>query len=140
MQAANGDLYGTTCNGGTRGYGTVFTTTLAGALTVLHSFDNTDGACPYSALVQGRDGNFYGTTSMVGAGTVSKITPAGALTTLYGFCSESNCSDGSTPAGLVQASDGAFYGTTVFGGSNNNPTECSNSGCGIAFRITPSVY
>ena len=43
---------------------------------------------PYAGLVQGSDGNFYGTTIAGGAnseGTVFKITPSGTLTTLYSF-------------------------------------------------------
>src|ERR1039457_1010591 len=80
--------------------------------TVLHAFAESDGQDPLAGLVQGSDGNFYGTTNQggaMGAGTVFKITPAGALTTLYPFAG----SDGSHPyAGLVQGTDGNFYGTT----------------------------
>ncbi|MFZ0999224.1 MAG: choice-of-anchor tandem repeat GloVer-containing protein, partial [Candidatus Sulfotelmatobacter sp.] len=60
--------------------------------TTLHTFDITDGAFPSAALVQGLDGNFYGTTANggrelcnVGCGTVFKITPDGTLTTLHEF-------------------------------------------------------
>ena len=70
---------------------------------------------PYAGLVQGTDGNFYGTTSEGGAngyGTVFKITPSGTLTTLHSF----DVTDGAYPyAGLVQATDGNFYGTTSRG-------------------------
>ena len=112
----------------------------AQTLTVLHTFDNTDGATSYAELVQGADGNFYGTTEWGGAnnsGTVFKITPSGTLTTLYNFCSHAHCVDGSVPiAGLVQGTDGNFYGTTLRGGAN--ATGCLPGGCGTAFRITPS--
>ncbi|MGD0567536.1 MAG: choice-of-anchor tandem repeat GloVer-containing protein [Candidatus Sulfotelmatobacter sp.] len=106
-------------------------------LTVLASFNGTNGIYPeYVSLVQGFDGNFYGTTSLGGTncpapasccGTVFKITAAGALTTLYSFCSQTNsegyCADGSSPdAGLVQATDGNLYGTTQYGGANNDGT------------------
>src|SRR5579862_10019393 len=89
-----------------------FTTFLsAQKLTTLDSFAGRDGAQPYAGLVQGSDGNFYGTTYYGGAndqGTVFKITPSGTLTTLYNF----GGSDGALPyAGLVQGSDGNFYGT-----------------------------
>ena len=57
-------------------------------------------------MIQGSDGNFYGTTSVggnAGAGTVFKLTPAGDLTTLYTFCSVANCGDGEFPyAGLAK--------------------------------------
>jgi uncharacterized repeat protein (TIGR03803 family) len=79
-------------------------------LTTLHSFAGTDGKFPNVDLVQGTDGNFYGTTSQGGAssyGTVFKMTPAGVLTTLYNFAG----SNGS-PVSLVQATDGNFYGMT----------------------------
>lgn len=73
-------------------------------------------------MVQGVDGNFYGTTNEGGSGggssgTAFKITPSGAHTTLYNFCALYNCADGSNPtAGLIEATDGNFYGTTS--GSN----------------------
>ena len=69
-------------------------------------------AYPSAPLVQGSDGNFYGTTPYGGAnngGTVFQVTPAGALTTLVSF----NGTNGSHPvAALVAGSDGNFYGTT----------------------------
>src|SRR5215472_833233 len=83
----------------------------------LHNFDFTDGSAPYSALVQGTDGNLYGTTSYgpTGNGAVFRIGLGGTLTTLHTF----ERPDGSTPyAGLVQATDGSFYGATNIGGAN----------------------
>ena len=64
--------------------------TLASAqkLTVLHTFNSTDGAFPDGGLIQGSDGNLYGTASGGGAhgfGTVFKITPSGKFTTIYSF-------------------------------------------------------
>jgi len=126
VQGANGNFYGTTFNGGTSGYGTVFTITSAGALTTLHSLGYSDGASPVAGLIQGKDGNFYGTTLYGGAkgdGTVFEIAAAGVLTTLYSFCSRKNCADGAQPyAGLVQAADGNFYGTTYDGGAHGHGT------------------
>jgi uncharacterized repeat protein (TIGR03803 family) len=146
VQAANGDLYGTTTAGGVNGSGTVFKITPSGTLTTLHSFCSqsgcTDGNTPYAGLVQATNGDLYGTTGYGGAysdaGTVFKITPSGTLTTLYNFCSQGvypNCTDGEVPtAGLVQGTNGDFYGTTLFGGVN----PCSGPGCGTVFKITPS--
>jgi uncharacterized repeat protein (TIGR03803 family) len=68
VQATNGNLYGTTYNGGTNGDGTVFEVTIAGTLTTLHSFDSGEGINPYGALVQATNGAFYGTTTQ-GGGT-----------------------------------------------------------------------
>jgi uncharacterized repeat protein (TIGR03803 family) len=102
--------------------------------TTLHSFDNTDGSSPFGGLVQGTDGNLYGTAYGGGTrldyGTVFKITPSGTLTTLYSFCPQTGCTDGANPlAGLVLATDGNFYGTTSGGGASD---------AGTVFKITPS--
>lgn len=95
--------------------------------TTLASFDSSDGADPeFGALVQGRDGNFYGTTYVggtIGDGTVFRVTPTGALKSLYSFCSVPRCTDGFlTWSGLVLATDGIFYGTTFQGGANGAGT------------------
>jgi hypothetical protein len=50
----------------------------AQAFKTLVNFDGADGAQPSAALVQGTDGNFYGTTywgDFDNGGTVFKITP-----------------------------------------------------------------
>jgi uncharacterized repeat protein (TIGR03803 family) len=153
VQATDGNLYGTTwigganttaCGGsvagGNPGCGTVFKITPGGTLTTLYSFCSqsrcTDGDYPQAGLVQGTDGNFYGTTSEGGAyggGTVFKITPGGTLTTLYSFCSQSGCTDGTYPlAGLVQDTDQNLYGTTFYGGAS----EACAYGCGTIFSLS----
>jgi len=118
----------------------------AQTLTTLASFAGSNGANPQAALVQGRDGNFYGTTVFggsgrsqtcnsptTGCGTVFKITPSGTLTTIYSFCSAQNCSDGFFPASaLVQGTDGSLYGTT----SGNTLVNCGTTSCGTVFRIS----
>ena len=137
---SDGNFYGTTLSGGTNSFGTVFRISPSGSYSNLHSFaggfyyGNSDGQHPYGPLVQGHDGNFYGTTAGGGtnanvAGTVFRISPGGDCTTLYSF---GGAPDGSQPeAGLVLGSDGNFYGTTYGGGTN----IC---GCGTIFRISPS--
>jgi len=149
VQAANGDFYGTTQYGGASPdgslSGTVFKITPGGKLTTIYSFcaqsGCADGAAPVAGLIQGSDGNFYGTTYQggnpsceYGCGTVFRITPAGALTTLYSFCAEAGCPDGEIPeAGLFEATDGTYYGATYAGGN----TQCPR-GCGTVFKITSS--
>jgi uncharacterized repeat protein (TIGR03803 family) len=125
VQGSDGNFYGTTSQGGSGSVGTIFKMTPAGSLTTLVSFNDTNGAAsssggsplPEAALVQGSDGNFYGTTAFGGSdsmGTIYKMTPAGVLTTLFSF----NGANGANPyAGLVLGSDGNFYGTTQNGGS-----------------------
>jgi uncharacterized repeat protein (TIGR03803 family) len=111
----------------------------AQTFTTLFSFNGTTNSSqPNGPLVQGFDGNFYGTT--VGGntgsgggyqdrGTVFKITPKGTLTTIYTFCSQAACADGGNPlAGLLLGIDGNFYGTTSFG---------TNRLHGTIFKITP---
>jgi uncharacterized repeat protein (TIGR03803 family) len=63
IQGTDGDLYGTTSDGGTSAAGTLFKITTSGALTTLYSFDGMDGSTPEAALVQDTNGMFYGTTS-----------------------------------------------------------------------------
>jgi uncharacterized repeat protein (TIGR03803 family) len=97
--------------------------------TNLHSFVGSDGVNPLAGLVQGSDGNFYGTTEAggtstnceYGCGTVFRISLSGNETNLHSF--GSSPADGEYPlAGLVQGSDGNFYGTTEDGGTNDGGT------------------
>lgn len=63
VQGRDGSFYGTTVNGGAGGYGTVFKITATGTLATVYSFNGgTDGRYPSGGLIQGTDGNFYGTT------------------------------------------------------------------------------
>ena len=128
-QAGNGDMYGTTYEGGANGAGTVFKLTPTGALTTLHSFDTTDGAFPAGSLLLATNGDLYGTTwegGTDGVGTIFKITPAGALTSLHSFDSTHGAL---CVSGLIQATNGDLYGTTYQGGANN---------LGTIFKITPA--
>ncbi len=139
IQAVDGSFYGTASAGGTNGgWGTVFRLTTDGTLTALHSFDYQDGAGPVGGLVQGTDGNLYGTTSQSGVGgqgTVFQITTNGLLTTLVWF----DGTNGANPhSSLIQARDGSFYGTTEFGGSNY--TGAAGTGDGVAFRLTLPLF
>ena len=132
IQGSDGRLYGTTyysrkINGG--GPGSVaFAVTTGGAFTTLHQFTQAEGYDISAGLVQGFDGNFYGTASQGGSsgnGTIFRMTPEGAVTVLHNFVGP----EGAVPEmGLVQANDGNFYGAT-YGGGNDY---------GVIFRITPS--
>lgn len=155
IQGIDGNFYGTNYGGGLYGWGTVFKITPEGALTTLYNFCSqtncTDGALPFGSLIEGTDGNFYGSTTYGGAnvnsascmaesgscGTVFKIAQNGTLTTVYDFCSQTNCTDGAGPEfALVQATDGNFYGSTSGGGTST----CSNfgsPGCGTVYKLTP---
>jgi uncharacterized repeat protein (TIGR03803 family) len=147
IQATDGNFYGTTSNGGNSTFaGTVFKITPEGTLTTLYNFCSqpkcADGGLPFAPLIQGANGNFYGSTGAFGAagngGTVFKITASGTLTTLYSFCSQKNCPDGNSPNfALVQATDGNFYGTTIAGGNSTACNGFHQTGCGVVFKITP---
>ena len=136
--ANDGNFYGTTFSGGAGGFGTVFKMTPAGVLTTLVQFTGVTGAAqgsaPNGGVVQGSDGNFYGTTSTGGTnnlGTVFMMTPQGALTTLVHFSGTFAPAPGSSPKGsLVQGMDGALYGTTTAGGLGG--------GFGTTFKMTPA--
>jgi uncharacterized repeat protein (TIGR03803 family) len=143
-QGTDGNFYGTTFEGGANGdYGTVFKITSGGTLTTLHSFTGSDGDYPQAGLVQGTDGNLYGTTRSGGAhchaagcGTIFNITTSGTLATLHSF----DVTDGGDPvAGLVQGTNGNFYGTTAAGGTHNDGTVYSLSvGLGPFVKTNPT--
>jgi uncharacterized repeat protein (TIGR03803 family) len=143
VQGGNGLLYGTTMLGGSAGQGVVFDLTLSGAMTILHSFGDGsvtgDGEGPQASLVQGSDGNFYGTTTaggstataspLTGGGTAYKITPLGQVTILHSFGDGTLANDGTDPiSSLLIGADGNFYGVTGAGGS---------AGQGTVFKATP---
>ncbi len=120
---------GTSLNGGSQQYGTVFKLSPAGSLSVLHSFTNgPDGATPFAGLIQATDGNLYG-ASFQGVssfyGTVFRLKTSGAFSSLYSF---GGVPDGGNATGsLIQGSDGKLYGSASTGGSN---------GFGAVFSLT----
>jgi uncharacterized repeat protein (TIGR03803 family) len=143
LLATDGNFYGTTLKGGEHMGGRIIRVTPSGELTNFYAFcakaDCADGEYPLGALIQGTDGNLYGTTTRggpgcteyaYGCGTFFKITLEGEITTLYTFCLQASCLDGEAPQGaIVQASDGNFYGTTDGGGTGRG---------GTIYRLTPT--
>jgi uncharacterized repeat protein (TIGR03803 family) len=128
VQGTDGLFYGPTYYGSTNSYnyGTIFSMTTGGVMNTLANFAGTNGTYPVAALVQGSDGNFYGTTIGGGTnynGTIFKITANGVLTCLHSFI----YSEGASPNSLMQGLDGSLYGTTSSGGTN---------GYGTIFKIT----
>lgn len=133
--ASDGKFYGTTTSGiGKASYGVVFSITAAGEMTVLYKFtEYGGGATPWGNVVEGPDGNFYGTTAAGGinqAGMVYRITPQGQFTKLHFF---RPLVDGQQPlSGLTLGTDGKFYGTTW---ANGNVSGCAPL-CGTVYQIT----
>lgn len=89
VRGSDSQLYGSTANGGTTGWGTVFKITTSGTFTQLATFTGEAGATPGSAmrggLVLASDNSFYGITSSGGPGNLGaafKITTAGAFTSV----------------------------------------------------------
>ncbi len=141
LLAKDGNFYGTADFGGTGNAGTIFQLTTNGALTTIYSFTGLgDGAYPVGGLIQGSDGNFYGTTSSggkvtdfpsYGMGTVFRMTPDGTVTTLYAFSG----ADGHNPRGaLVEGKNGDLFGTTSYGGFGYDGYNYL-SGYGTIFRL-----
>jgi uncharacterized repeat protein (TIGR03803 family) len=143
-----GNLYGTTFNGGDGGYGTVFMLDRLGNHRVLLCFRHLkDGVNPSQALIRDKAGNLYGTADYggdlncsfslstpdfgfdPGCGVIFKLGPTGKETPLYAFSGEP---DGANPrAPLIQDAAGNFYGTTFGGGLYDN---------GTVFKLDPTGH
>ena len=148
--ASDGSLYGTTSEGGTNGgYGTIFRMMLDGTVTSLISFSGTNGAylgTSPSSLIQGLDGNFYGTTFSGGTnggaggfGTVFQMSSNGILSTIISFSGTNGPYLGANPSSLIQGADGSFYGAAHSGGSTNIYDNYGNgygNGYGTLFQMT----
>lgn len=122
-----GNLYGTTVEGGSANFGTIFKVDASGNESVLHSFTGADGEWPVrSDLIMDNHGNLYGTTWAGGSsnqGTVFELDMSGNFTVLHSFAGP----DGAFPmGGVVLDKHGALYGTTSQGGL---------SGVGVVFRL-----
>ena len=137
FESADGNFYGIASEGGVgkNSQGAVFKLTPTGEFTLIFSFaELPDGTLPFGAspdtLVEGLDGNLYGTTLVDGtggAGTAFKLTKSGTITLLHNFCTTLTCSDGANPSFLTLGLDGNFYGGT---GPGNRPTS-------VLFRMSP---
>jgi uncharacterized repeat protein (TIGR03803 family) len=132
IQDTAGNLYGTTSQGGTAGWGTVFELNTSGKEKVLHSFTYGDGALPSFGVIRDTNGNLYGTTvyggiqkktCTLGCGVIFRVTKAGKESTLYSF----TFAEGANPeASVIRDAKGNLYGTTVMGHF-----------FGTVFRLTP---
>jgi uncharacterized repeat protein (TIGR03803 family) len=126
-QGRDGQLYGTTTDGGING--SIIKVSTSRIFTQLFSFDNTDGNVPGEGVTLASDGNFYGVTpdgGNSGNGVLYKINSSGSYTVIHSF---TGGSDGAIPfAPPIQASDGSLYGTAEF----------SNAGGATVYRYTPS--
>jgi uncharacterized repeat protein (TIGR03803 family) len=132
---AQGNIYGTTVQGGTWGGGEVYELPSHGKITKLYSFKGgSSGQNPIGSLVRDNIGNTYGTTeygpthgcSGSGCGTIFKVSPKGKHNLLFAF--PDGAQDGVVPTtGLMRTSSGVLYGVTQFGGA----------GYGVAYEFVP---
>ena len=147
LETPGGGFYGTASAGGigykvaadSAGYGLIFEISPAGALTVLHSFNGTDGATPATGVIAS-GGNLYGTfdgfapeaySGSAIPGGIFQLTPSGTLTVLDSVLESVDLTleDWSPISGLTIGPDGAFYGVIQNGCTLN---------CGSVFRMTPT--
>jgi uncharacterized repeat protein (TIGR03803 family) len=139
IQASDGNLYGTTRASSVDGGSVYKYSPSTGTFLTIFSFpqDGSQGEVVSSPLIQGTDGNLYGTTVSGGknnCGTIFKLSTAGSLLLSYAF----PCGPGGrySYGPLIQASDGNFYGTTYVGG---NITSACGAGCGTVFKMSHGV-
>jgi uncharacterized repeat protein (TIGR03803 family) len=135
LLASDGNIYFASTGGG-KGFGGVGRLAPDGTLSVVHAFadDGSEGLSSYGGLIQGSDGNLYGTTFFGGndedsVGTVFKLTLSGTYTLLHSFVIDDNKDPRKPYTGLAQGPDGNLYGTTLEGGSSER---------GTIFRISTS--
>src|SRR5262249_35536678 len=117
--------------------GTIFCLTTNGSFRSLCSFDGVGNSTPYAGLTLGRDGAFYGTTSLGGgAGSVFRATAHGELSTLARFSFTNGYAPGSA---LSLGSDGNFSGTTLQGGASATEPVSGHQayGYGTIFKLSP---
>jgi len=130
VQAANGNFYSTTQDGGTNGEGTIYQLTTGLAVTVLHSFGATfgDGEYPGAGLLLANDGNYYGSAAEGGTyddGILFNTSTSGTYTDLYSFNNTVNLMQMSPLSPPVQYTNGTLYGVTEFGGADDEGTVYS---------------
>jgi len=140
LRDTDGNLYGTTENAGTYGWGVVFKLDRAGKETALHEFTGAaDGATPRRGLVFDTAGNLYGTVYQGGTGTfftngvVFKLNSSGVFTVLHTLAASG--AEGINPeAGLLIDSAGNLYGTASAGGASC--PAVAPASCGVVFEVT----
>lgn len=129
---SDGMLYGAVPHGGAFGHGSLYKTSIDGAITFI-PFDGTNGDLPGGLPVEAPDGKFYGAASgggSMGGGTVYCLETNGNLKAIYSF----DMTNGGNPGGLLMRTNGELYGMTVAGGIGYDGTPYS--GAGVFFKLT----
>jgi uncharacterized repeat protein (TIGR03803 family) len=123
---ANGDLFGTTAQGGPGSQGTVFelvnTGSGYGQPLTLASFDGSNGSYLYAGLTADAQGDLFGTTYSGGAngsGTVFELVHSGSGYTFETIANlDYNVTGGYVIGGVTVDAQGNVFGTTDAGGPN----------------------
>ncbi|HKQ39130.1 MAG TPA: choice-of-anchor tandem repeat GloVer-containing protein, partial [Verrucomicrobiae bacterium] len=134
--ASDGNLYGTSVNGGNNDVGTVFKLNRDGSgYQILHHFaPDPDAFYPFAGVIEGSDGVLYGTSTRPVVGAIYKINKNGTGYAILKYLNESL--DGARPeASLIEAADGRLYGTTVTGGSYRRGTLFRMNKDGSGFLV-----
>lgn len=135
IQATDGNFYGTTQAGGANGFGCIYKMTPAGALTIIHSFDETDGLglAPLAGLVQATDGKFYGAAANnTSSGVIFQIASDGTYAVLVSLTNVTGKFPGANPqVSLFQHTNGTLYSDTYGGGSQNDGGVVYSLGMGL---------
>ena len=155
VQASNGKLYGMTADGGSSGYGVIFSfDPFSSTYTKLIDFIGVNGTSPYGGLVQVSDGKLYGMTSGGGSNSYGVIFSYNPSTSTYIKLKDFGGANGARPNGnLMQANDGKLYGMTTIGGKymyynnyNNGhghgyyrSYQSDNDGYGVIFSFNPKT-
>lgn len=125
IKGSDGNLYGTTWDGGSNGDGTVFQLTLTGTATVLADFYSGGSGHWPGRLLQASTGEFYGVTAgggYYGDGTVFRLEEVSSVWTLTTARDLDASLTGSAPNSLIEGSDGYLYGTAEYGGTYGGGT------------------
>jgi uncharacterized repeat protein (TIGR03803 family) len=124
LLANDGNFYG-----GTLG-GEIYKMTPGGQVTTFYQFSD---AGSLRQLIQGSDGNFYGTALSPGGDYVFRLTTGGVLTVLHTFTTAAGTP--SNPEGVIQGPNGNLYGLTLDGGSANRGTVYELSTDDSSFNV-----
>jgi uncharacterized repeat protein (TIGR03803 family) len=132
-----GNLYGTTSQCGSHGYGNIWKVSASGKEIILHNFagGTSDGCYPWGGVTRDPTGNLYGVALGCGAngyfGAVYELSAKGRLKLLHSF----DDSNGEEPVGeVLRTAKGTLYGTTLAGGTGS---PCVRMGCGTVWKYVP---
>jgi uncharacterized repeat protein (TIGR03803 family) len=109
--ASDGNMYGTTTDGGSNGCGVVYRVAPNNTFDVIHSFaEEADGCHPYGAMAAGTNGKLYGVNY---SGVLYEVSTDGSVQGLLRLgASDPN----GIQSALIETAPGVFYGVSSGGG------------------------